>query len=166
MSIPGGKATIDHYLSSIENSYFMNELYIYNQEVINQLQYPRKVYFIDTGFMTALSTKFSKNTGRLLENIAFHQLARKNETIHYYKDRKGKVDFAILNEGTVTALYQVCFDLTDEETQSREMKALIKSGAALHCQNLNLITLEKSDRVELPQEIKVISASEFLSEIR
>lgn len=163
MNIPVGKSTIDNYLSYIEGSYFMNEMYIYNQAVINQLQYPRKVYFIDTGFMTALSTKFSKNRGRLLENIVFHQLARKNEAIHYYKDSRGnEVDFVILNEGKTTALYQVCFDLTDEETQHREVRALIKSGAILNCRNLNLITLEKPNVLKLPQEIKVISASEFL----
>ena len=162
MNIPVGKSTINNYLSYIESSYFMNELYIYNQAVINQLQYPRKVYFVDTGFMTALSTKFSKNMGRLFENTVFHKLARENETIHYYKDDKGnEVDFAILNEGKTTALYQVCFDLTDEETRSREVRALIKAGTTLNCQNLNLLALEKPD-VKIPQEITVISAAEFL----
>ena len=161
MSIPVGKSTVDNYLSYIESSYFMNELYIYNPAVINQLQYPRKVYFIDTGFMTALSTKFSKNMGRLFENMVFHTLARENETIHYYKDDKGnEVDFVILSGGKTTALYQVCFDLTDEETQRREVRSLIKAGTTLRCQNLNLITLEKPDTLKLPQEINIISASQ------
>ncbi|OGG12158.1 hypothetical protein A3J20_02380 [Candidatus Gottesmanbacteria bacterium RIFCSPLOWO2_02_FULL_42_29] len=164
MNIPVGKSTVDNYLSYIESSYFMNELYIYNRAVINQLQYPRKVYFVDTGFMTALSTKFSKNMGRLFENIVFHKLARENDTKHYYKDDKGnEVDFAILSEGKTTALYQVCFDLTDEETQSREVRALIKAGNNLKCRNLNLLTLEKPDNYKPPQEIKIISAAEFFS---
>ena len=163
MSIPVGKSTIDNYLSYIESSYFMSEMYIHKSSVINQLQYPRKVYFVDTGFMTALSTKFSKNMGRLFENIVFHKLGRENETMYYYKDDKGnEVDFAILNEGKATALYQVCFDLTDEETQSREVRSLVKAGTTLNCQNLNLLTLEKPDVLKLPQEIRVISAAEFL----
>lgn len=162
MSIPVGKSTIDNYLSYIETSYFVNELYMYNPSVVNQLQYPRKVYCVDTGFMTALSTKFSKNTGRLFENIVFHKLARENETIYYYKDDKGnEVDFVILNEGKTAALYQVCFDLTDEETQRREVKSLVKAGVALRCQNLNLVTLGKPDTYKLSQEINLISASEF-----
>ncbi|MBI5620672.1 ATP-binding protein [Candidatus Gottesmanbacteria bacterium] len=161
MSIPVGKSTIDNYLSYIEDSYFMKELYIYNQAVINQLQYPRKVYFIDTGFMTALSTKFSKNMGRLFENISFHALARKNETIHYYRDDTGcEVDFAILAEGKTTALYQVCFDMTDEETRMREVRSLIKAGRSLRCQNLNILTVEKP-AVSLPKEIHVVSAVDF-----
>lgn len=169
LNIPVGKSTIDNYLSYIESSYFMNELYVHKSSMINQLQYPRKVYFIDTGFMTALSTRFSKNMGRLFENMVFHKLVRENlpaqagETVHYYKDDKdNEVDFSVLSEGKTTALYQVCFDLTDEETQSREVKSLIKAGDALNCKNLNLLTLEKPETLKMPQEIKVVSAAEFL----
>jgi len=164
MSIPVGKSTVDTYISYIESSYFMNELYIHSPAVINQLRYPRKVYFIDTGFMKALSTKFSKNMGRLFENMVFHTLAKEFETVHYYKDDKGnEVDFSILQEGKTTALYQVCFDLTNEEIQRREVKTLIKAETTLYCQNLNLVTLEQPETVKLPQQITVISAAEFLS---
>mgnify|MGYP001614601240 FL=1 len=162
MSIPVGKSTINNYLSYIETSDFMKELYIYSPTIINQLQYPRKVYFIDTGFMTALSTKFSKNMGRLFENLAFLTLSRTNETIYYYKDEKGnEVDFAILEGGKTTSLYQVCFDLTDEETRTREIRSLTKAGVTLHCANLYLLCLEKTGSYDLPQEIKIISAAEF-----
>lgn len=163
MGIAVGKSTIDNYLSYIETSYFMEELYIYNRAVKNQLQYPRKVYFVDTGFMTALSTEFSKNMGRLFENAAFHKLARTYESMYYWRGDKGnEVDFAILGEGKTTALYQVCFDLSDEETRSREIQSLVKAGKALDCQNLNLLTLEIPETLKLPPEVKIISAAEFL----
>lgn len=162
LGIPVGKSTVDNYLTYIETAYFMNELYLYKPAVINQLMYPRKIYFIDTGFMTALSTNFSQNTGRLLENLVFNQLARKQETIYYYKDDSGgEVDFVIMDDGKTKALYQVCFDLTDEETRRREVKSLLKAGKTLNCQNLTLLTLEKPEIGELPQEIKVITAAEF-----
>jgi predicted AAA+ superfamily ATPase len=67
MSIPVGKSTVDNYLSYIESLYFMDELYIHNPVVVNQLQYARKIYFFDTEFITALSMKFSNNMGRLLK---------------------------------------------------------------------------------------------------
>src|SRR3989344_3100956 len=162
MGIPVGKSTVDNYLFYIESSYFMNELYIHHPAVINQLKYPRKAYFVDTGFMTALSTKFSQNMGRLFENTIFHALAKKNETIHYYKDDKGnEVDFVIVSGGKTTALYQVCFDLADEETKKREERALIKAAEDLHCHNLNLLTLEKP-RIHTSHEINILSAAEFL----
>jgi len=163
MGIAVGKSTIDNYLSYIKNSYFMNELYIYNPAVINQLQYPRKVYFVDTGFITSLSTKFSKNMGRLFENFVFHKLAEAKDTIYYYKDSKGsEVDFVIFAEGKATVLYQSCFDLSDQETQDREVGALIKAGTTLDCSNLNLLVLEKPNQLKIPGEIKVIPAAEFI----
>jgi predicted AAA+ superfamily ATPase len=163
MGIPVGKSTVDNYLSYIETSYFMDELFIYSPVVINQLQYPRKVYFIDTGFITALSTKFSTNKGRLFENLAYHKLARRHETMYYYKDDKGnEVDFAILEDGKVVALYQACFDINDEETRNREIRSLIKAGATLNCSNLNLLIVEKNDTLKLADGIKVITAAEFL----
>lgn len=163
LGIPVGKSTVDNYLSYIETSYFMKELFIYNPSVINQLQYARKVYFIDTGFMTALSTKFSRNTGRLFENAVFNKLSQDNQTLYYYKDNKGnEVDFAILEDDATVALYQVCFDLSDEETRSREIRSLIRAGTTLNCSSLYLITLEEPDQVIFPKELKIITASEFL----
>jgi hypothetical protein len=53
MGVKVGKSTIDHYLSYIKSSYFFQELPIYNPVIANQLQYPRKSYFVDTGFITA-----------------------------------------------------------------------------------------------------------------
>ena len=164
MGLKSGKTTISNYLSYIESAYFMNELYIYNPSMINQLQYPRKVYFIDTGFITALSTKFSKNMGRLFENLVFQKLIRENETIHYYKDKKGnEVDFTVLVNGEATALYQVCYDVSDEETLKREIRSLISAGKILNCTNLNLLTLLKSDIGKIPKDINITSAADFLS---
>lgn len=165
MGISVGKSTVDNYISYIKESYLMDELYIFNPSVKNQLQYPRKVYFVDTGFTTALSTKFSRNIGRLFENVVFYKLAKEGEIIYYYKDRQGKeVDFAVLSEGKTTSLYQVCFDLTDEATRKREIKALLNAGLTLKCRDLNLITSEKPDGLKIPREIKVIPAAEFVWE--
>ena len=162
MGVPVGKTTVDNYISYIESSYFMKELYFHSPSVLNQLQYPRKVYFVDTGFLTALSTKFSKNMGRLFENKVFHKLAQSHETIYYYKDNKdNEIDFTILEDGKVTALYQVCYDLTDEETQARELRSLVKAGVTFNCSNLNLVTIEKPVAFTAPTGVKLITAPEF-----
>lgn len=163
MGIGVGKTTVNKYLSYIESSYFMKQLSIYSPVVINQLQYPRKVYFIDTGFITALSTKFSKNIGRLFENVVYNKLSQAHETIYYYRSESGnEVDFAVLEEGKTTALYQVSADLSNEETKSREVKSLLKAGKDLHCSNLFLITLDKDSRGLLPEEIQIITPEKLL----
>lgn len=163
LGIKIGKSTIDTYLSSIEESYFIEQVSIHHPKVINQLHYPRKVYVVDTGFLTALSTKFSKNTGRLFEHVTFHQLARMHDTLHYYRDARGhEVDFAVLEDGKTTALYQVCVDLTDEDTQRREILSLLSAGRTLHCSNLYVVTLDVPDSFRPPHNIQVISAAAFL----
>jgi len=163
LGIPVGKSTVNSYLSYIKDSYFMEELYIYKRELINQLSYPRKVYFEDTGFMTALSTKFSKNMGRLWENTVFEKLKKKQELVFYLKDEKGReVDFAVFEEEKVKALYQVCFEITDGETFTREIKPLLAAGKKLNCTDLNLLTVEGLENIKIPKKIRVISAREWL----
>lgn len=163
LGIPVGKATIDNYLHYIEESYFMRQLPIYNASVVNQLNYARKVYFVDTGFITALSTKFSTNMGRLLENAVFNRLARQHDTVHYYKDdRDNEVDFVVLENGQPTALYQVCYDLSDAETRQRELRPLLRAGARLQCPRLYLVTVEPDTAGLLPPEVTVLTADRVL----
>jgi predicted AAA+ superfamily ATPase len=136
LGIKIGKTTVNEYLSYIESSYFLTQLYLYSPSIINQLQYPRKPYLIDTGFFTSLSTKFSKNFSRLFENFVFWQLKLNQENIFYYQDRnKNEVDFVTFEEEKVKALYQVCYDLSDFETKEREIKSLDKAIKKLNCKN-------------------------------
>jgi predicted AAA+ superfamily ATPase len=156
-----GKTTLNNYLDYIESSYFLKSLLFYSPSVKNQLFYPRKPYFIDNGFITALSTKFSKNYGRLLENLVFWYFQRKEKEVFYYQDeKKNEVDFVLKNEEKVEALYQVCFDFSDLETKERELKALLKGGKKLGCNNLNIITTTKSKDAD--KKIQVIDIVSFL----
>lgn len=158
-----GKSTVDLYISYTKSSYFMDELYIYNSSLVNRLQHSRKVYFVDTGFITALSTKFSKNIGRLFENAVYQNLVRDTKSIYYYKDRNGyEVDFVEIKSEKVDALYQVCYDLTEKETLDREVRALINAGKNLNCKKLNLITNNFTTKLKLPNNIKLVSSQEFL----
>ena len=157
LGIAVGKSTVDNYLSYIENSCFMDQLYIFNASTINQLQYPRKVYFVDTGLMTALSTNLSNNRGKLLENLMYIKLKKEGERITYYKDKTdNEVDFLVWKEEKIEAMYQVCVDLTDEETRSREIKSIIRAGKKLGCSNLNLVTSVKPEGLVIPKNINVI----------
>lgn len=163
LQIPVGKTTIDNYLGYIENSYFMKQLAIFSPTVVNQLGYARKVYFVDTGFITALSTKFSTNMGRLLENAVYNRLSQQYETLHYFRDDSNyEVDFVALEDAKVSALYQVCYDLSDEETRIREVRALTRAAEALHCTNLNLITVEPDTNGLIPKEITVLTPDKVL----
>ena len=163
MGIPIGKATIDNYLDYIESAYFMKRLTIYNASVVNQLGYARKVYFVDTGFITALSTKFSDNMGRLLENVVFNRLSRQHETIHYYRDnRDNEVDFVILEDGKACAMYQVCYDLSDEETRKREIRSLVKAADKLSCTNIYVVAPSPDKNGLVPEGVTLLTPDKVL----
>lgn len=166
-----GKATLSNYFSYLENSYFLESAPIFSYKIKNQLQYPRKVYFIDNGFINALSLKFSKNYGRLFENLVFIQLKRKlpELEIFYWKDERQKeVDFIIKENLKIKTLIQVCYDLSDFNTKEREIKAIVKASRELKCDDLLIITNDYEgeekilDRNGRKKKIKFIPLLKFL----
>jgi hypothetical protein len=140
-----GKTTLLNYLNYVETSYFLYSVPIFSYKIKDQLQYPRKHYFIDTGFINCLSTRHAKDVGRLYENIVAINLLRKHlqkgNNIFYWKDQRGKeVDFLIKDELQVKQLIQVCSDIEDYDTRKREINALIKASDHLKCNDLLIIT--------------------------
>ncbi|EKE04984.1 MAG: hypothetical protein ACD_19C00426G0006 [uncultured bacterium] len=162
MGLSVGKTTIDKYINYIKSSYFMSELNLFNYKVINQLMYPRKNYFVDNGFITSLSTKFSTNYGRLFENSVYQKLIQRNSDIYYWKDNKDReVDFVAINGNEVKSLYQACYDITDPETLQREIKSLLRAKKVLKCDNLNLIVFENDNDLKEIKGVNIISALDF-----
>jgi len=149
LNISIGKTTLLNYVSYIETSYFLHSLMIFSKNIKDQLQYPKKSYYIDNGFITSLSLKFSDNRSRLYENAVFIELKRKffsdvNKEIYYWKSQKNEeVDFVIKNSTKVEQLIQVCYDIDDYDTKRRELKALVKASKELRCRNLVVITHDK-----------------------
>lgn len=136
-----GKGTIQKYVRYIENSYFLVSTPIFSYKIKDQMQHPRKIYFIDTAFINAISTRFSQNLGRLYENIVAVELKRRRKETYYWKNaEKEEVDFLVMERDRITSLIQVCYDISDRETKQRETRALLKAGAELKCKNLMIIT--------------------------
>jgi len=135
-----GKSTLQKYISYIENSYFMFSLPIFSYKIKDQMQYPKKAYFIDNAFINSISIRFSNNFGRLYENIVAVELKRRKKECYYWKNtEKEEVDFVIKNDSKVSQLIQVCYDISDSDTKKREIKALLKASKDLKCNNLLLI---------------------------
>ena len=138
-----GKSTLQKYISCIENSYFAFSLPIFSYKIKNQIQYQKKVYFIDNAFINAISTKFSNNFGRLYENVVAVELKRRKKECYYWKNiDKEEVDFIIKDDVKINQLIQVCYDVSDPDTKKREMRALLKASKDLKCDNLLVINQE------------------------
>lgn len=153
-----GKTTLCHYLSYIQNSYFIETVPIFSYKIKSQIQYPRKVYFIDNGFINSLSLKFSKNLGRLYENLVFLELKRRNsekEILYWRDNQQREVDFVIKKGLKPETLIQVCYDIEDFETRTREIKALLKARKELKVNDLLIITKD-ADKKERHKNIEIV----------
>lgn len=123
------KNTIIDYLEYVEKAFFAFEVSIFSYSIKDQMQYPRKIYLIDTGLRNAVSFRFSEDMGRLAENIAFVELLRRDKEVYYWKDYYGhEVDFVIKNGLAIEQLIQICwFPEGAENTIQREIKGLLRA---------------------------------------
>jgi predicted AAA+ superfamily ATPase len=133
----------------------------------------KKIYCMDTGFVTAKAFRFSENRGKLLENLVAVELYRLQHTdgaeIFYWKNTQAEeVDFVVKQGSRITALIQVCADLHEEKTRSREIRALLKAGRELNCDTLLLLSEKEEGREEaewfgMRGEIRFIPLWKWLS---
>jgi hypothetical protein len=144
MQLEISPSTLNYYLEYFEKSSLFIFLSIFSYNIKDQMQYPRKVYCIDTGIINALLPKFSENIGRFYENLVALDLKRKGKEVYYWKSSKHEeVDFVIKQGLKVKQLIQVCYDISDPDTKKREFKALLKASEELKCNNLLVITEDK-----------------------
>lgn len=145
-----GKSTLQKYISYIESSYFAFSLPIFSYKIKDQIQYPKKIYFVDNAFINSISTKFSNNFGRLYENLVAIELKRRRKECYYWKNiEKEEVDFVLKNDSKIEQLIQVCYDISDLDTKKREIRALLKASKDLKCKNLLLINQNYFGKEEL-----------------
>ena len=111
------------YVSFFENAYLVFTIpkfsYSYKQQQVN----PKKVYSIDNGFSYINSASFSKDNGKMLENVVFLGLRRKFKDIFYFQE-KNECDFLVKERDKIIGAFQVCFNL-NEDNKDREIKGLV-----------------------------------------
>lgn len=144
LNINASTRTLLRYTSMLEEVFLFYFLPIFSFKVKDELKYPRKTYLVDHSLRTVLNPD-SADLGSVAENMVFLELKRqsleKQVTINYWKSRADEeVDFMIRKQRKITELIQVCYDLSNQETKQREIKALLKASKELKCSNLLVIT--------------------------
>ncbi len=163
-------ATVQKFIGYLEEPYLFQHITRYNNKIKNQQKSAQKIYIIDNGFVHARSFELSPNYGRLLENLVFVELLRRNckpeLDLFYYRTRNDReIDFLVRKGHRVEQLIQVCYDINQPKTSKREMDALVEAAIELKCDDLLLITWDKEELIELNQlEIKLIPAYKWLTQ--
>ena len=144
--------TVRKYLGYLEEAFLFFSLSRFSFKVREQVAANKKIYCTDTGFVAAKAFRVSENRGKMYENlvaIELWRLQQQNEaSVWYWKDaQQEEVDFVVQREDRITVLIQVCADLKDERTRSREIRAILKASRGLRCNNL-LILSEQEEKTE------------------
>jgi hypothetical protein len=113
---------ITDYLSYYKEAFLLFALDHFSYSFKEQKSTASKIYCIDNGLRNAVSFKFSKDEGKLAENLVFIELKRRRMDVYYWKG-EGEVDFVIKNKDqSLTALNVTYAD----EIDKREIKSLIE----------------------------------------
>ena len=137
--------TVQKYIEYLEESYLIFALNKFDFKVKKQIKAKKKCYIVDNGFIQAKSFQLSQNIGKLMENLIFNEILRKdyklNQDVFYYKTRNNKeIDFVLKKNIKIETLIQVCYNIDDPKTRKREIDALIEASEELNCNNLLIIT--------------------------
>lgn len=137
-----GKDVLYEYFSYIEDAYLAFAVSLYDPSIRKVQANPKKIYAIDPGIARALTLDYENNLGRLFENIVFLDLKRQGCRVNYYlTSQRYEVDFLVRTRAGHKKLFQVCWDMADENTYMREERALKIAEQELKI-NGAMITLE------------------------
>lgn len=152
-----GKNTLYEFLEYVQNIYLALTLQKYDNSLINKELGEKKIYSIDIGLNNATEFRFSDDIGKSLENAVFLELKRKEFDIYYYRTSKSECDFLVFDKNTISDVIQVTFDMSDENTKSREIKGLIEACKNFDLKSGIIITFDSEDElIENGIKIKII----------
>jgi len=159
--------TIKNHIALLDDVFLIHALPLFDFSIKKQIYNSNKYYVSDIGFYHAVGFSFSPDRGRLLENIILTDLLRLNYQTYYWKSTKGyEVDFLVQKQKNNILAIQVCYHLTNENTE-RELRGLISAKEELLAQELIIITMDQNsfDTALLQRtypDIKVISYLNWL----
>lgn len=148
-------ATVKEYTDYLSMPYLFFFIEKFSFKLKEQMLAPRKVYCIDSGMINAISFKFSKDFGMLMENcVAVQLIKNKLNTpdldVFYWKDyQQREVDFVLKEGSKIKKLIQVTYSSGKDEIERREIKSLIKASEELKCKNLLIITWDYEDELQV-----------------
>ena len=133
--------TAEKYTRLLCESFLLFTLNRFSFKARERVTANKKAYAIDPALAVCLGTRPGQDVGRLAENVVAIALWRRHLAgeieLAFWKNREQEeVDFVIRERGRVSQLIQVCWDLSDPHTRSREFRALLKAGTDLRCTDL------------------------------
>ncbi|MFH1711558.1 MAG: ATP-binding protein [Nanoarchaeota archaeon] len=136
--------TLKSILETFEKAFLFFFINKFDFSIKKQIQNPRKIYCVDSGFINEVGFKFSEDKGRILENLVFLELKRNGKDIYYFSD-KGECDFLIRQGIKIKEAVQVCYDLNDKN-RGREINGLVEAMDKFKLKEGLILTYDQEDK--------------------
>jgi len=139
--------TVIDYCDFMHESYLFDFIPIFSNSSKKQIVNPKKAYAIDAAFAKSNSLSFSKDNGRVLENMVYNHLRRVTGEIFYFRSGINECDFITKTNELVSGIYQVCWEV-NRDNITRELQGLNLAMQETGCQNGFLITSNQEDKID------------------
>lgn len=158
------RENIAQFLTWFEDAYFLFSVSAFHASERTQSTSPKKIYAIDHAFAQSLGSPLRSQRGQLLENIVFLALRRCTPSVYYYTtSNRLEVDFLAIRSRKAPLLVQVCENLDDPKTRTRELRALRKAIEERQLTQAYIVTQSERDTLSLEEgTIDILPAPQFL----
>lgn len=158
-------ATILDYFSFLKDSYLIELMPAFSYSLKAQARNPKKIYVLDMGITSEVSTAFTDNLGHKLENLVYLHLRRHYKELFYFKE-KGECDFIAFDKGKASLAVQVCFKVEDANFE-REYNGLLEAMKEFNLKEGTIVTFDQKDSIiKDGLTVTLIPAHEYLSTLR
>ncbi|MDF7665425.1 ATP-binding protein [Bifidobacterium sp. ESL0745] len=114
--------TVSSYLEALNSAFILYPVSRYDIKGKRIFRQERKYYGVDMGMRRILCSGRVRDTERILENIVFLELKRRNREVYIGQGSNGAIDF-VTNGTNGPAYYQVCESVHNPETLERELSS-------------------------------------------
>ena len=148
----------------MQESYLIFELFKYDYSLKKQYISNKKIYVIDNGIRNVVAFAFSQDQGKLLENLIFLELKRRDQDIYFYKG-KNECDFIIRKRSKIEEAIQVTERIVPGN-KKREINGLIEVLEKFRLKKGLIITKDQEEERKIKaKSIKIIPAWKWLLNI-
>ncbi len=120
--------TVDGYLEALKGAYVLYEARRYDIKGKEYLKAPTKYYVPDMGLRFFLLGSKPADFGRILENIVYLELLRRDYDVAVGKVNDKEVDFVAFDNNQEPTYIQVAYKTDETETLERELRVLKSIG--------------------------------------
>jgi uncharacterized protein len=140
----GSVETVSRYATYLEETHLGSIVSKFDYSLKKQIINDKKLYVVDNGFISAVSTKIGEGPGWFLENLVYNELTASGDVFYYAG--KGECDFVVVDRGNAKAAVQVCYELTSEN-RSREINGLLEAIDALKLKKGVILTYDQEETI-------------------